>query len=298
MACAQQVRTSQSTQLFPNQIASEQQSLVVMKKLLAIAVSGITYLRGIFPGKAYGKKYVEGTLSRHLACRLFQKVTEFYHFRIQYSAAGAHMDFESNNNIKVSSMSCGNTRKAIILLVRKLYTVMQYLGPLPENVYLNMKLAYYDDVTPQAYQPPGFREADCDTMEFEQEPVKLTMGEVVSPYHTLKFDMATERHRLEQAYSLIIQVEEKWVLKIDEEDAITQVSGQILGFFSPLRSSLLCQMDTLVKKTSYMEVGTKRTRSGRIIKPTMASQFPTSQETPSTDLPTKKRKFSEPKERY
>lgn len=51
----------------------------------------------------------------------------------------------SNNNIKVSSMSCGNTRKAIILLVRKLYTVMQYLGPLPENVYLNMKLAYYDD---------------------------------------------------------------------------------------------------------------------------------------------------------
>uniref|UniRef100_A0AAX7VUG3 HORMA domain-containing protein n=1 Tax=Astatotilapia calliptera TaxID=8154 RepID=A0AAX7VUG3_ASTCA len=48
-----------STQLFPNQIASEQQSLVVMKKLLAIAVSGITYLRGIFPGKAYGKKYVE-----------------------------------------------------------------------------------------------------------------------------------------------------------------------------------------------------------------------------------------------
>lgn len=22
---------------------------------------------------------------------------------------------------------------------------MQYLGPLPENVYLNMKLAYYDD---------------------------------------------------------------------------------------------------------------------------------------------------------
>uniref|UniRef100_A0A3B4G4R3 HORMA domain containing 1 n=1 Tax=Pundamilia nyererei TaxID=303518 RepID=A0A3B4G4R3_9CICH len=310
MACAQQVRTSQSTQLFPNQIASEQQSLVVMKKLLAIAVSGITYLRGIFPGKAYGKKYVEGTLSR--------KVTEFYHFRIQYSAAGAHMDFESNNNIKVSSMSCGNTRKAIILLVRKLYTVMQYLGPLPENVYLNMKLAYYDDVTPQAYQPPGFREADCDTMEFEQEPVKLTMGEVVSPYHTLKLDMATERHRLEQAYSLIIQVEEKWVLKIDEEDA--QVSGQILGFFSPLsdlcclqyylscviahyhfrhnRSSLLCQMDTLVKKTSYMEVGTKRTRSGRIIKPTMASQFPTSQETPSTDLPTKKRKFSEPKERY
>lgn len=33
---------------------------MVIRKLLAIAVSGITYLRGLFPEKAYGKKYVEG----------------------------------------------------------------------------------------------------------------------------------------------------------------------------------------------------------------------------------------------
>uniref|UniRef100_A0A8C2X507 HORMA domain-containing protein n=1 Tax=Cyclopterus lumpus TaxID=8103 RepID=A0A8C2X507_CYCLU len=46
------------TQLLPNQILTEQQSLVVMKKLLAIAVSGITYLRGLFPEDAYGSKYV------------------------------------------------------------------------------------------------------------------------------------------------------------------------------------------------------------------------------------------------
>lgn len=47
-------------QQFPNQVVPEQQSLVVMKKLLAIAVSGITYLRGIFPDKAYGSKYLAG----------------------------------------------------------------------------------------------------------------------------------------------------------------------------------------------------------------------------------------------
>lgn len=50
----------QDTQLLPNEVLSEQQSLVVIKKLLAIAVSGITYLRGLFPEKAYGSKYVEG----------------------------------------------------------------------------------------------------------------------------------------------------------------------------------------------------------------------------------------------
>lgn len=53
-------------------------------------------------------------------------------------------------------------------------------------------------VTPQDYQPPGFKEAEGDTMEFEREPVKLTMGEVATPFHTLKMDMATERQRLEQ----------------------------------------------------------------------------------------------------
>lgn len=42
------------------------------------------------------------------------------------------------------SMSCGNTKKASILLVRKLYTLMQNLGPLPDCVSLNMKLAYYE----------------------------------------------------------------------------------------------------------------------------------------------------------
>lgn len=50
----------QETQLLPSVVVTEQQSLVVVKKLLAIAVSTITYLRGLFPEKAYGSKYVEG----------------------------------------------------------------------------------------------------------------------------------------------------------------------------------------------------------------------------------------------
>lgn len=59
-ACDEFVSPMQDTQLLPNQVLTEQQSLVVIKKLLAIAVSGITYLRGLFPEKAYGSKYVEG----------------------------------------------------------------------------------------------------------------------------------------------------------------------------------------------------------------------------------------------
>uniref|UniRef100_A0A3B3VM08 HORMA domain containing 1 n=1 Tax=Poecilia latipinna TaxID=48699 RepID=A0A3B3VM08_9TELE len=216
MAYAQQVRPSQAAQALPDEVASEEQSLIVVKRLLAIAVSGITYLRGIFPGRAYGSKYIYTDPSNP------QKVTEYYQFKIQYTTEGTQVDFEStNNNQKLSTTSFGNTRKASILLVRKLYTLMQSLGPLPDNVCLNMKLAYYDEVTPQDYQPPGFREAVGNTIEFVQEPVKLTMGKVATPYHCVKFDMATERRRLEQI---------------------------------------------MIMEASDMELGVKRTRSGRIIK--------------------------------
>ncbi|KAJ8290100.1 hypothetical protein GJAV_G00008700 [Gymnothorax javanicus] len=59
MACEQQLKKSQGTSMLPNVVTTEQQSLIVVKKLLAIAVSCITYLRGLFPEKAYGSKYVE-----------------------------------------------------------------------------------------------------------------------------------------------------------------------------------------------------------------------------------------------
>ncbi|XP_039973777.1 HORMA domain-containing protein 1 isoform X2 [Xiphias gladius] len=374
MACVQRVRTLQDTQLLPNQVLSEQQSLVVIKKLLAIAVSGITYLRGLFPEKAYGNKYVEdqkvmiireerscpgasqivqwmqgcfeAIQKKYLRTVIMsvytdpenpQKVTEFYQFRIQYTAKGARIDLESNNNnnSNVSAMSCGNTKKASILLVRKLYTLMQNLGPLPDNVCLNMKLAYYDDVTPHDYQPPGFKEAEGNTMEFEREPVKLTMGEVATPFHTLKLDMATERRRLEQVDESV-DVTEKWVLKMEEDGVFSQShviedvekadnentdldNTEIQMSCHEKKESCkeVTELDTLVKRTSDMDVGLKRTRSGRIIQSTtetnltvnnkqtamkdkMVSQFdiPNSQETPSNSGPKKKRKFSEPKERY
>ncbi|XP_063736417.1 HORMA domain-containing protein 1 isoform X2 [Eleginops maclovinus] len=370
MACVQKVRTSQDTQLLPNQVLSEQQSIVVMKKLLAIAVSGITYLRGIFPEKAYGSRYVEDQkvmiLKEERSCpganQIVQwmqgcfeaiqkkylrtvimsiytdpenpeKVTEYYQFRIQYTTKGAQMDFESNNDNEVSSMMCGNTKKASILLVRKLYTLMQNLGPLPDHVCLNMKLSYYN-VTPQDYQPPGFKDADGDTMEFEKEPVQLTMGEVNTPYHTLKLDMATERQRLEQVEESV-SMTEKWVLNMEEEGVLSQ-THVIEDVEKPDDSTDLdnteiqtscheniesceevIEMDTLVKKTSDMEMDLKRTRSGRIIGSTTTTltvnnktpaakknkmvcqyEIPNSQGTPSSSVQSKKRKFSEPKERY
>ncbi|XP_068425583.1 HORMA domain-containing protein 1 [Clinocottus analis] len=349
-----QVGTSQETQLLPNQVLSEQQSLVLMKKLLAIAVSGITYLRGLFPEKAYGKKFVadqkvmilkderscpgaiqivqwmqgcfEAIEKKYLRTVIMsiytdpdhpEKVTEYYQFKINYTAEGAQMDFESKNDNQVSAMLCGNTKKASILLVRKLYTLMQNLGPLPDNVCLNMKLAYYDNVTPQDYQPSGFKEADGDTLEFSKEPVKLTMGEVVTPFHTLKLDMATERHRLEQVEGSFNSLE-KWVVQMEEESVLSQAhviedverpdNEDTDQYRTEIQTNCHEKIETC-KKATEMDIemkkspnagGLRTTRSGQIIRSTTVSQYEiiNSQETPSTSAPEKRRKFSEPRECY
>uniref|UniRef100_A0A8C5RAY8 HORMA domain-containing protein 1 n=1 Tax=Laticauda laticaudata TaxID=8630 RepID=A0A8C5RAY8_LATLA len=224
---------------FPTKIATEQQSLMLVKRLLAISVSCITYLRGILPESAYGTRYLDGnTLSMDLRQKRrrnpagkgtgkdveklekrggskredgplrrspsppsiiphtpWRTVTECYQFKFKYTDKGPSMDFRSQQS--QSSITCADTKKASILLIRKIYILMQNLGPLPDNVCLTMKLFYYDEVTPPDYQPPGFKEGDCEGMAFEGEPMYLNVGEVPTPFHMLKVKVTTEKDRME-----------------------------------------------------------------------------------------------------
>lgn len=43
------------------------------------------------------------------------------------------------------SVTMEDTKKASVLLIRKLFLLMQNLDALPDDVYLTMKLYYYDD---------------------------------------------------------------------------------------------------------------------------------------------------------
>lgn len=55
---------SKWTGLFQNELKTEQESLVFVKRMMALAVSSITYLRGIFPEDAYRSRYLEGEHKR------------------------------------------------------------------------------------------------------------------------------------------------------------------------------------------------------------------------------------------
>uniref|UniRef100_A0A8C1Y019 HORMA domain containing 1 n=1 Tax=Cyprinus carpio TaxID=7962 RepID=A0A8C1Y019_CYPCA len=326
MACEQKLRPVQSCQMLPDVVSTEQQSLVLVKKLLAIAVSTITYLRGLFPEKAYGRKYVgelKVLILREHSCPGAQqiKVTECYQFKINYTENGPQMDFESKNGQSLTKMACDNTQKSSMLLVRKLYMLMQNLGPLPDNICLNMKLFYYDEVTPQEYQPPGFKDDDNETLIFEREPVNLTMGEVVTPFHSLRMNITTERKRLEPFdEEEEVCVSTKWSLKMFEDGMMSETSVQQkcmtkekviidagIEYSETQENSQQAhrsskedlditnaKMDSLVKKTADLKVNARKTRSGRIFEPQISQlEFPLSQD-PQPSAP-KRRKVSVPK---
>ncbi|XP_028942090.1 HORMA domain-containing protein 1 [Antrostomus carolinensis] len=364
MATAQKQRNCVSAVVFPNKIATEQQSLMLVKRLLAVAVSCITYLRGIFPESAYGTRYMDDVCVKilredkncpgstqlvkwMLGCydalqkkylRMIvlavythpedpQTITECYHFKFKYTHNGPLLDFSSKNKRNDSTITCADTKKASILLIRKIYVLMQNLSPLPNDVCLTMKLFYYDEVTPSDYQPPGFKEGECEGMIFEGEPMYLNVGEVPTPFHMLKVKVTTEKQRMENVDKSILKHGGTnvplQVLKVDREDAEEENQdmnvrahkqrGNSWGTSEISEPNVTCedevtkagrnqnlyvsnpQVDHLASKTSELNMSESRTRSGKIFQTSIVHQFDLSS---SQDMLPKRRKISEPKEQF
>ncbi|TFK06732.1 wings apart-like protein-like protein [Platysternon megacephalum] len=352
MATAQMQRNSMSAVIFPNKICTEQQSLILVKRLLAVAVSCITYLRGIFPECAYGTRYLDDLCVKILredkncpgstqlvkwmlgcydALQKKYTVTECYQFKFKYTNNGPVMDFTSKNKGNDSNITCTDTKKASILLIRKIYVLMQNLGPLPNDICLTMKLFYYDEVTPPDYQPPGFKEGDSDTMIFEGEPIYLNVGEVPTPFHMLKVKVTTERERMENIDKNMLKQGDSKVptqlIRLDKDDPEEQDQQINEDFVADNKMevqknantsvkvgelSLTCeeneftrseesqnkpvsnsQVDQLAIKTSELDVSEGRTRSGKIFQINTAQEHCKNRLVAKCSKETQKRNWSE-----
>ncbi|NXP37686.1 HORM2 protein, partial [Leiothrix lutea] len=228
--------------LFPESITTEQQSLVLVKRLLAISMSCITYMRGLFPESSYGtrclddlclkilredknclgslqivkwiqgcfdaleKQYVSVLFTFLMECPISSLITEMYQFKFKYKKKVPQMDISSNHGELVAGLCSKDVKQASRLLLRTLYLLMQDLGPLPSDITLSMKLLYYNDVTPKDYQPPGFKEGGSpDDMLFAGDPVNLRVGSVSTDFHLMKVRVTTEKKRVRKADSNLIQ---------------------------------------------------------------------------------------------
>ncbi|XP_032220667.2 uncharacterized protein LOC5519805 isoform X2 [Nematostella vectensis] len=236
MATAQMVRNESKTvswsSIFPPEQVTEQQSVLFVKKLLAVAVSSVSYLRAIFPEHAFGDRRLEDLNLKILkddsacpgACQVIQwikgcfdaldkkylrmivigiyadaddpdTIIESYTFKFTYNKEG--MSIFRNGNKIASAYTEAETKKATIRLLRTIIILTQTLTSLPDDVMMSMRLYYYDDVTPSSYQPPGFTEATSSAFEFADEPMNIKVGDVSTPFHTVKLRIKTELHQFE-----------------------------------------------------------------------------------------------------
>ncbi|XP_028329373.1 zebrafish testis-expressed 38 isoform X1 [Gouania willdenowi] len=233
--CIRKEKTAaEFTGFFPNELKTTEESVLVVKRMVAVAVSYITYLRGIFPEDAYKSKYLEDVCLKVLtessntpgANKVVKwmmgcfdaiekqylqiifigvctdpndpnRIIESYQFRFKYTGRGPHVDIMRNRVMELH-VTAGETKRDFVVLIRKLFLLIQNLEALPNNVYLSMKLYYYDDITPADYQPPGFKEAEQDSLWFEGVPVHFKVGSVQTGFHSLAMSVSAEQGRVEK----------------------------------------------------------------------------------------------------
>ncbi|KAL4222153.1 HORMA domain-containing protein 1 [Mactra antiquata] len=223
--------------IFPNEQTTEIQSSLFVKKLVAVSVSNIAYLRGIFPEPAFGERSLEGlnlkVLREDASCpgaslvirwmkgcfdaldkkylRMLmiglycdpenpETVLESYIFKFSYTNGGS-VEVYRNNKEVASAHSDLEARKATLRLLRTIILLTNTLDSLPPNVMMTMKLFYYDEVTPVDYEPPGFKASDNDNFVFEEEPVTIKVGDVSTMYHNLSVRVKTDRKQFEMKNS-------------------------------------------------------------------------------------------------
>ncbi|XP_030890707.1 HORMA domain-containing protein 2 [Leptonychotes weddellii] len=179
----------------------------------------IKWIQGCFD--ALEKRYLHmAVLTLYTNPKEPEKVTEIYQFKFKYTKEGATMDFDSSSTSFESGTNSEDIKKASVLLIRKLYILMQNLGPLPNDVILTMKLHYYNAVTPHDYQPPGFKEGvNSHFLLFEGEPVNLQVGLVSTGFHSMKVKVTTEATRVSDLENNLFQ-----------ENSTTEIVHQGLDF--------------------------------------------------------------------
>ncbi|KAG0544374.1 hypothetical protein BDA96_02G269800 [Sorghum bicolor] len=213
---------------------TEQDSLLLTRNLLRIAIYNISYIRGLFHEKYFSDKSVpalemkikklmpmdaesrrlidwmekgvyDALQKKYLKTLLFcicekeeGPMIEEYAFSFSYpntSTEEVAMNMSRTGSKKGSTTFTSNAsevtpdqmRSSACKMIRTLVSLMRTLDPMPEERTILMKLLYYDDVTPEDYEPPFFKCcADNEAMNiWNKNPLKMEVGNVNSKHLVL-----------------------------------------------------------------------------------------------------------------
>ncbi|CAM0149811.1 unnamed protein product [Urochloa decumbens] len=213
---------------------TEQDSLLLTRNLLRIAIYNISYIRGLFHEKYFSDKSVpalemkikklmpmdaesrrlidwmekgvyDALQKKYLKTLLFcicekeeGPMIEEYAFSFSYpntSTEEVAMNMSRTGSKKGSTTFTSNAsevtpdqmRSSACKMIRTLVSLMRTLDPMPEERTILMKLLYYDDVTPEDYEPPFFKGcADNEAINiWNKNPLKMEVGNVNSKHLVL-----------------------------------------------------------------------------------------------------------------
>ncbi|KAK7838481.1 meiosis-specific protein asy1 [Quercus suber] len=172
MVVAQKVKEAEIT---------EQDSLLLTRNLLRIAIFNISYIRGLFPEKYFNDKSVPALVSFSYSNSDSQEVSMDIS-RTGNKKKGGTFKHNSSNEITPNQM-----RSSACKMVRTLVQLMRTLDRMPEERTILMKLLYYDDATPADYEPPFFK--GCTEEEarnpWTKNPLRMEVGNVNSKHLVL-----------------------------------------------------------------------------------------------------------------
>uniref|UniRef100_A0ACD5Y7R5 Uncharacterized protein n=1 Tax=Avena sativa TaxID=4498 RepID=A0ACD5Y7R5_AVESA len=213
---------------------TEQDSLLLTRNLLRIAIYNISYIRGLFPEKYFNDKSVpalemkikklmpmdaesrrlidwmekgvyDALQKKYLKTLLFcicekeeGPMIEEYAFAFSYpnmKGEEVSMNMSRTGSKKNSATFKSNAaevtpdqmRSSACKMIRTLVSLMRTLDQMPDERTILMKLLYYDDVTPEDYEPPFFKVCgDNEAINiWNKNPLKMELGSVNSKHLVL-----------------------------------------------------------------------------------------------------------------
>ena len=230
-----------SSSIFPVKVNTENKSCIFVKKLLTVSISNITYLRSMFPEDAYANRSLNGlplkilmeknkvkeaaTLASWLVGafdaleRKFLKelllivyldasnpdfAHEMYSFKFSYPGGKVSCQMAQGlEGNEVGAIKEGNILKSTQNLLRSIIDITQGLGPLPSSAFLSMKLLYYDENTPEEYEPSGFKPAENKDVQLSPGCLNVSAGELGTGHHGVKVRVQAKQRREKEHPSFV-----------------------------------------------------------------------------------------------
>ncbi|URE43336.1 HORMA domain [Musa troglodytarum] len=181
MVVAQRVKEAEIT---------EQDSLLLTRNLLRIAIFNISYIRGLFPDKYFSDKSVPAL---EMKIKKLMPMDAESRRLIDWMEKGVYDALQKKYLRTLLFCICEKTEGSMIeessacKMIRTLVSLMRTLDQMPEERTILMKLLYYDDVTPADYEPPFFRQCSENeaSNDWTKTPLKMQVGNVNSRHVVL-----------------------------------------------------------------------------------------------------------------